>query len=77
MPRNTYYKTCLSCGAALDPGETCDCENEDRTAHMYKPERWELPAAAHNARQPGVLPFVKPSRYQALTPSALARQGNS
>ena len=24
MP-GTYYKTCPYCGAALDPGETCDC----------------------------------------------------
>lgn len=21
-----YYRTCPLCGAALDPGETCDCE---------------------------------------------------
>ena len=21
-----YYKTCPHCGAALDPGEQCDCE---------------------------------------------------
>lgn len=23
-----YYKTCPYCGAALDPGERCDCEKE-------------------------------------------------
>ena len=22
-----YYHTCPYCGASLDPGETCDCEN--------------------------------------------------
>lgn len=22
------YKTCPYCGAALDPGETCDCRDE-------------------------------------------------
>ncbi len=23
-----YYNVCSRCGAALDPGERCDCENE-------------------------------------------------
>lgn len=23
-----YYKTCPECGAALDPGEKCDCEEK-------------------------------------------------
>lgn len=26
-----YYKTCPVCGAALDPGERCDCE--EKAAH--------------------------------------------
>jgi len=25
MSRNTYYWTCPYCGANLDPGEKCDC----------------------------------------------------
>ena len=24
----SYYRTCPKCGAALDPGETCECERE-------------------------------------------------
>lgn len=24
----SYYRTCDYCGAALDPGERCDCEKE-------------------------------------------------
>ncbi len=24
-----YYWTCSRCGANLDPGEHCDCENEE------------------------------------------------
>lgn len=24
-----FYKTCSRCGANLDPGEKCDCENEN------------------------------------------------
>jgi hypothetical protein len=23
---NTYYRTCRHCGANLDPGEKCDCQ---------------------------------------------------
>ena len=28
-----YYKTCPKCGAALDPGEHCDCEEIKRAAY--------------------------------------------
>lgn len=24
----SYYTTCPDCGANLDPGERCDCQNE-------------------------------------------------
>lgn len=24
----SYYRTCPQCGASLDPGEHCDCEEE-------------------------------------------------
>lgn len=24
----SYYRTCPKCGAALDPGEKCECEQE-------------------------------------------------
>lgn len=27
-----YYKPCPLCGAALDPGERCDCQDEEKTA---------------------------------------------
>lgn len=27
-----YYKICPSCGAHLDPGERCDCQDEKRAA---------------------------------------------
>lgn len=27
--KDTYYTTCPNCGAHLDPGERCDCEQED------------------------------------------------
>ena len=25
---DTYYTTCPDCGASLDPGEICDCQQE-------------------------------------------------
>jgi hypothetical protein len=28
----SYYRTCLWCGAALDPGEHCDCQDEKNAA---------------------------------------------
>lgn len=31
MKNNYYYKTCPICGAALDPGERCDCDPETTT----------------------------------------------
>lgn len=26
MKKKTYYHTCPYCGATLDPGEQCDCQ---------------------------------------------------
>lgn len=26
----SYYRTCLRCGAALDPGEVCDCMKNEQ-----------------------------------------------
>lgn len=28
MKKKHYFKTCPKCGAHLDPGERCDCEDE-------------------------------------------------
>lgn len=28
----SYYRTCPDCGAALDPGERCDCQDDKKTA---------------------------------------------
>lgn len=28
----SYYRSCPSCGANLDPGERCDCQNEKTAA---------------------------------------------
>ena len=31
-----YYKTCPECGAALDPGEICDCREKQRNEEHKK-----------------------------------------
>lgn len=30
----SYYKTCPDCGAHLDAGERCDCQNHPRAAQV-------------------------------------------
>jgi len=38
-PKVCYYKTCPACGANLDPGEICDCQDpaEEKTADAPTP----------------------------------------
>lgn len=31
-----YYKTCVYCGANLDVGEKCDCQDEVRADNEHK-----------------------------------------
>ena len=31
-----FYKKCPACGASLDPGEKCDCEDETNTSNHEK-----------------------------------------
>lgn len=40
-----YYKTCPKCGAHLDPGERCDCEenNNDKTTVRPLPKTDQRP----------------------------------
>ncbi len=37
MKQHLYYHTCPCCGANLDPGERCDCE-ESRSLAEYTRE---------------------------------------
>ena len=32
----SYYRPCSVCGAALDPGERCDCRTEKETAPVLE-----------------------------------------
>ena len=35
----SYYRICPKCGAALDPGERCDCEREQARAEITPDKR--------------------------------------
>ena len=35
--KTTYYRTCERCGAHLDPGEKCDCEQEEERRETFFP----------------------------------------
>lgn len=39
MKKHTYFHTCPWCGAALDPGERCDCQDPPGD----HPGRWPEP----------------------------------
>ena len=43
------YYTCPHCGANLDPGEKCDCEEQDGQ-HLTEPERSEPNDRPDNAK---------------------------
>lgn len=42
--KNRYYRTCPCCGAHLDPGERCDCE-ESPVQNGGKKDRSQQEAA--------------------------------
>ena len=31
-----YYRKCPLCGATLDPGERCDCQDKEKTAPVLE-----------------------------------------
>lgn len=31
----SYYRTCPNCGAALDPGEKCECVQQERDRQAF------------------------------------------
>ena len=47
----SYYRTCPGCGANLDPGEVCDCQNEKTAADAANIDdgRVERDLRAHNS----------------------------
>jgi hypothetical protein len=34
MAKKTYFHTCPTCGANLDPGETCDCSKQTKATKI-------------------------------------------
>lgn len=37
----TYYRVCPCCGAHLDPGEVCDCRENEKTPAVAGGGGWE------------------------------------
>lgn len=38
-----YYNTCPNCGSSLDPGESCDCQDEKEETNSDN-QLWEMRA---------------------------------
>lgn len=38
MINMAYYNICPNCGARLDPGESCDCEDKEKAASGLAPQ---------------------------------------
>lgn len=36
-----YYRVCERCGCNLDPGETCDCEEEEKRENELREKMFE------------------------------------
>lgn len=43
----SYYRTCPICGAALDPGERCDCRSEGESRMSHESEKKAAPVFLH------------------------------
>lgn len=58
----SYYRTCPSCGAALDPGEQCDCKEQSA------PERAAaLPAWAKGGKERSLSDVAREASARGLT----------
>ena len=52
----SFYRTCPHCGAALDPGEVCDCRDKE-----------EAPAGAANTGEGGAEQIDKAVSASTIT----------
>ena len=50
-----YYKPCPLCGAALDPGERCDCRNEKTAPDATNIESGEADQKLSEPRSASIL----------------------
>ena len=51
-----YYWTCPYCGANLDPGEKCDCKDNEKEDDMAAPSPAPAPTAGQTSAAPGNTP---------------------
>ena len=50
-----YYKPCPLCGAALDPGEICDCRDEETAPSATNTESGEADHELSDPRSASIL----------------------
>ena len=43
-----YYKTCRLCGATLDPGEPCDCQDKETAPSAANTESGKVESESPN-----------------------------
>lgn len=51
-----YYKTCPSCGACLDPGERCDCQNEEAAPGATNTQSGKVESEINRPTSTSILP---------------------
>ena len=50
-----YFRTCPRCGAALDPGEACECSKEDKE----RARKWQEMTRTEEGGQIALLPIAQ------------------
>lgn len=51
-----YYRKCPVCGAALDPGEICDCQDEETAPRAANSEGCQVDHELSDPRSASILP---------------------
>ncbi len=51
-----YYKTCRLCGATLDPGERCDCQDKEEAPSATNTEDGKVDQKLTDHRPTSILP---------------------
>jgi len=51
-----YYRKCPVCGAALDPGEICDCQDEKTAPRAANSEGCQVDHELSDPRSASILP---------------------
>lgn len=58
-----YYRTCPLCGAALDPGERCDCQDKEEAAPVLEHRNGQADQNERTLKDPP--PFYREMRCKS------------